>query len=128
LYWSDRFNRVDLPSAVVSIIALIYMKHDLSSAAAADATLLPEGMAINTTLDAMLDPNAPMLDMQPLTRWLRAAAVLMLWARIPRLLFLSQRRWPLVLMLFKMSTRMWGSISLLEVCYCSCCSAEAAVR
>ncbi len=76
-YASERFNRIDLPAAVVSLVALACIRADLQE-------------------------RGSLVLLRPSTRVLRSAAVLLLWLRAPRVFLLSTRRGPLVLMLFRM--------------------------
>ena len=76
-YFSERFNRIDMPAAVFSLVALVCIRTDLRD-------------------------HGSLVLLRPATRVLRSAAVLLLWLRVPRIFLLSSRRGPLVLMLFRM--------------------------
>ena len=92
-YAADRFNRVDLSSALMACATLISIMLDHAArenvAAAGDVT----------TIEALV---FELPAFSPHTRSLRAISVLLLWLRVPRLFFLSSRHGPLVLMLFRM--------------------------
>ena len=95
-YWSDRFNRVDLPAAAFSLAALACMYIDFAESDYG---------------------RAGPLEFTPRTRSLRSLAVMLCWMRVPRFFLLSTRRGPLVLMLFKM---MDDVLSFIYIRACSC--------
>ena len=107
-YWSDRFNRIDMPAAICSLAALACMHIDLRAISSS-----PLASAFSPALT--INPLAAGLDAPPLTpatRCVRAFAVLLLWLRVPRLFLLSTRG-PLVLMLFQMVNDVLGFLLLL---------------
>ena len=85
-YYADRFNRLDLPAALLAVIATLWAMYDVPG---------NYGDLIGEYIPLSLLPSVPAL---------RAIAVLLLWMRAPRLFLLSTRRGPLVLMLFRMFT------------------------
>ena len=80
-YYADRFNRLDLPAALFTVLSTLWTIFDVPQYAGPDSRALMPG-----------------------THGLRSIAVLLLWMRAPRLFLLSTRRGPLVLMLFRMFT------------------------
>ena len=109
-YSSDRFNRVDLSSALLACATLFSIMLE-ARVLEGNSILDGDGSISAAGSDASGSSEVLMLDLSPHgapselpalsahTRSLRAISVLLLWLRVPRLFLLSTKHGPLVLML-----------------------------